>query len=75
MGGEIAAAIYLAGVVVGLMVMRDRWAVRIGTALVWPIGVLSLLVVTVILLTAAMYLWPVLALAVLALIAIGVLLL
>jgi hypothetical protein len=59
---DILVAIYVTGVVIGLAVMRDRWAVRIGTALVWPLGVASLALVAVILTASALYLWPVLLL-------------
>jgi hypothetical protein len=63
---EIVVAIYVAGVIVGLMVMRDPWGVRIATAAVWPLGIASLAIVTVILLLAALYLWPILILAAIA---------
>lgn len=53
------ATIYVAGVIVGLMVMRDRWAERLLTAALWPLGLLALAVVTVTLVTASAYLWPV----------------
>ena len=54
-----AAVVYAAGVVIGLLVMRDRWSVRLLTAALWPVGVLAFVVVTVMLLAAAVYLWPV----------------
>jgi hypothetical protein len=66
----ILLSVYLAGVAIGLAVMRDPWPVRLGTALVWPLGVVSLVVVTVILLCAALYLWPVLVLGVIAVVTI-----
>ncbi len=56
---EIAAAIYAVGVVIGLLVMRDRWAVRLVTAALWPLGLVAFAAVVVILLLAAVYLWPV----------------
>jgi hypothetical protein len=59
-------ATYLAGVVVGLAVMRDPWPVRLATAAVWPLGIASLVIVTVILLLAAVYLWPIPMLAAIA---------
>jgi hypothetical protein len=59
---DILLAIYVTGVVTGLAVMRDPWPVRVGTALVWPLGIVSLVVVAVILIAAALYLWPVLLL-------------
>jgi hypothetical protein len=51
--------VYLAGVVIALAFMRDRWPARIGTALVWPLGPMAFLVVVPILLAAAVILWPV----------------
>jgi hypothetical protein len=63
---NILLAIYVTGVAIGLLVMRDPWPVRIGTALVWPAGILSFVVVTVILVLAACYLWPVLLLGLIA---------
>jgi len=51
-------ALYLAGVGVGLAVMRDRWPVRVATALVWPLGPVAFVVVITILLVAAFILWP-----------------
>jgi hypothetical protein len=58
-----AAAVYLAGIVIGLVVMRDPWPSRIVTAVCWPLGVVALAVVLVIMVSAAVYLWPLLALA------------
>ena len=52
-------AIYLAGVVIGMAVMGDRWPARLGLALVWPLGPIAFLVVVAILLVAAAILWPV----------------
>ena len=57
----VALAVYLGGVVVGLAVMRDRWPVRIATALAWPLGIVALAVVAVVMVGAALYLWPMLA--------------
>jgi hypothetical protein len=61
------AAIYFAGVALGLIVMRDRWPSRVVTAVAWPLGVLSFVVVAAILSVAAVYLWPVPILATLVL--------
>jgi hypothetical protein len=55
--------IYLTGVVAALAVMRDPWPARVTTALVWPLGPVAFLVVIVIQLGAALYLWPIPALA------------
>jgi hypothetical protein len=65
-------AIYLAGVAIGLLVMRDPWPSRVGTALVWPLGPIAFAGVLAILLTAAIVLWPVLMLATVVLIGAGV---
>ena len=51
--------IYLAGVAVALAVMRDPWRARVATAMVWPLGPMAFVVVIVIQLIAAIYLWPV----------------
>jgi hypothetical protein len=59
---EIALAIYVAGVVIGMLVMRDPWPVRLGTAAVWPLGLVSFVVVAVTLVAASLYLWPILLL-------------
>jgi hypothetical protein len=59
---EVLLAIYVTGVVIGLGVMRDPWTERIGTAVLWPLGILSLVVVAVTMIAAALYLWPILLL-------------
>lgn len=59
-------AAYLIGVAIGLARMRDPWPSRIVTALAWPLGVVAFGVVVSILSVAAVYLWPVPALATLA---------
>jgi hypothetical protein len=64
--------VYLAGVALGLAVMRDPWPARLGTALVWPLGPIAFLVVLAILLVAATLLWPLLMIAAGAIIAAGV---
>ena len=51
--------IYVVGVAIALLVMRDRWTTRLGTALVWPLGPIAFLVVVTILMAAAAILWPV----------------
>jgi hypothetical protein len=56
-------AVYIVGVVVGLIVMRDPWPARIIAALAWPLGVVAFAVVAGILSLAAVYLWPVPVLA------------
>ena len=52
-------AIYLAGVLIGIAVIRDRWPARLGLALVWPLGPIAFFVVVAVLLVAAAILWPI----------------
>jgi hypothetical protein len=56
----IPAFIYFVGVLIGLVVMRDPWPVRLGTAAVWPLGPAAFVVVMAVLLGAALVLWPLL---------------
>ena len=56
--------VYLAGVVIALSVMRDPWPVRIGTALVWPLGPMAFVLVISILCVSSLILWPLLILPV-----------
>jgi hypothetical protein len=56
---EHLIVIYLGGVVIGLVVMGDRWPVRLATALAWPLGLLTFVAVVSILTVAAAYLWPI----------------
>ena len=51
--------IYLAGVAIGLAMMRDPWPSRLLIALVWPLGPIAFVVVIAILGVAAAALWPV----------------
>ncbi len=50
--------IYVAGVALGLAVMRDPWPSRLLTALVWPLGPVAFVIVSSILIIAAAVLWP-----------------
>lgn len=50
--------VYLAGVLIGLTVMRDRWPVRLVTALAWPLGPLAFVVVIAMLTMTVAVLWP-----------------
>ena len=63
--------IYIIGVAIGLIVMRDPWPTRIITALAWPLGILAFVVVVTMLSMAAVYLWPVPMLATLAVLTLG----
>jgi hypothetical protein len=55
--------VYVLGVAIGVMVMRDPWPARIGTALVWPLGPIAFVLVVSLLLVVAAILWPLLMLA------------
>jgi hypothetical protein len=50
--------LYVAGVLIGLVVMRDPWGERLGTALMWPLGPIAFAVVVPMMLIAAAILWP-----------------
>jgi hypothetical protein len=54
-----ALAVYLAGVAIGLVVMRDAWSIRVPTALVWPLGPIAFVIVVAIMLVTAAILWPI----------------
>ena len=51
--------LYLAGVAMGLAVMRDPLPTRVLTALVWPLGPMAFVVVVSLLLIVATIVWPV----------------
>ena len=55
----IPLIVYLVGVVIGLVGMRDRWPARVVTAALWPVGPAAFIVVLVVLSVAAAILWPV----------------
>jgi hypothetical protein len=56
---EWLVMMYVTGIVIGLIAMRDRWPERVVTAVAWPLGLLAFGVVVVILVPAAIYLWPI----------------
>jgi hypothetical protein len=60
---EWLAATYVAGIAIGLIVMRDRWPERLVTAVAWPLGLLAFGVVVAIFVAATIFLWPIPALA------------
>jgi hypothetical protein len=60
---EWLVALYVTGIVIGLIVMRDRWPERVVTAVAWPLGLLAFGVVVAIFVAAAIYLWPIPVLA------------
>ena len=51
-------AVYIAGVVVGIVFTDGRPATRLALGLLWPIGPAALVVVVTILLVAAMIAFP-----------------
>jgi hypothetical protein len=53
-----AWAVYAAGVVCGLVFIDARWPVRIGLALLWPLGPLAFIVTVTILLLASVVAFP-----------------
>jgi hypothetical protein len=63
-------AVYIAGVIIGLAVMRDPCRTRLLTAALWPLGPAAFVLVLVILTLAAAYLWPVPILGAAALVAV-----
>jgi hypothetical protein len=67
--GVAVSAVYVAGIALGLLLMRDPWPSRIVTALAWPLGIVAFVVVLLIMSIAAIYLWPVPILATLAAVA------
>jgi uncharacterized membrane protein YqgA involved in biofilm formation len=50
--------VYLAGAILGLVRMRDRWPARVATALMWPLGPAAFVIVLGVMLVAAAILWP-----------------
>jgi hypothetical protein len=62
--------LYVAGVAIGLAVMRDPPLPRLFTALVWPLGPAAFLVVVPALLVLATIAWPLRMLPVVAVVAI-----
>ncbi len=51
--------IYVIGILIGLVVMRDPIGPRLATALVWPLGPVAFIAVLTILVIASAALWPV----------------
>jgi len=52
-------SIYVVGVLIGLVVMRDPIGPRLATAAVWPLGPMAFVIVLTILLAVSAVLWPV----------------
>jgi hypothetical protein len=57
-GDLVIWVVYLAGVALGLVVMRDPWPARVTTALLWPLGLAAFAIVLATLLVSAAILWP-----------------
>lgn len=55
---SLAVAVYAIGVVIGLLVMRDRLVPRLVTALLWPLGPVAGVLVIGGLLIVTVILWP-----------------
>jgi hypothetical protein len=55
---RIALLVYAVGVLIGLLVMRDRFIPRLVTAFLWPIGPITGIVVVCGLVLVAVILWP-----------------
>ena len=51
--------IYVIGILIGLVVMRDPIGPRLATALVWPLGPVAFIAVLTVLVIASAALWPV----------------
>ena len=51
--------IYVIGLLIGLVVMRDPIGPRLATALVWPLGPVAFIAVLTVLVIASAALWPV----------------
>jgi hypothetical protein len=63
--GELGLAIYVAGVLWGLLVIDAPPATKIALAILWPIGPLAFAVTVTILLAASLIAFPVFGVAVL----------
>lgn len=55
---SIVLLVYAVGVLIGLAVMRDRFVTRLVTALLWPVGPITGIVVVGGLVVVAVILWP-----------------
>lgn len=65
-------ALYVAGFVVGLIVMYEPFPRRLWVAMLWPLGIIAGITTVAFLLVFSLYVWPILGVAVVALIAVGV---
>jgi len=63
--GDLAVAIYVAGVAWGLMVIDARPAQKTALAILWPLGPIAFAVTITILLTASLIAFPAFGVAVL----------
>ena len=62
----VLLAIYIAGVVIGLVAIDARGLRRVGLALLWPLGPLAFIVTITILLFASLIAFPIVGAVVLA---------
>jgi hypothetical protein len=62
----LALAIYAIGVAIGLMLTDARPLARASIALLWPLGIVAFVVTIAVLIVAAMLVFPVFGVAVLA---------
>ena len=62
----LAAIVYGAGVVIGLLAIDARPAARLGLALLWPLGPAAFVVTLAVLLAASLIAFPIVGAAVLA---------
>lgn len=65
------ALVYVAGVVWGLLVIDARASVRIGLAVLWPLGPIAFVVTITVLLAASLIAFPIFGVAVVGLAAIA----
>jgi hypothetical protein len=54
----IILVIYMTGVLIALVRMRDPWPSRMATALVWPLGPAAFVAVLAVMIVAAAIMWP-----------------
>ena len=64
-------ALYGVGFLVSLIVMYEPFPQRLWVALLWPLGFLAGIATVTFLLLFSLYVWPILGVAVVALIAVG----
>jgi len=63
----IVLIVYATGVVVGLLRTDARWPVRVGLAILWPVGPLAFVLTVSVLLVASVVAFPIVGAIILAL--------